>query len=109
MRRWRHRVGNPVVLILGLTAIIGTGAFVARAAPPVSPPGYEVVANVNGTEIPVSVGSAVAAGHKEGDLCVIDQEIGVHIEMTEGDVTPIVAWKLDDQCRLVITSIEDEQ
>lgn len=105
----RRSLGRRVILVAGLTVIIAAGALVARADPPVSPPGFEVLARVNGNTFPVSVGSVVVAGQRDGALCVFDEEFGVQISVTEGDIAPPVTWRVDDECRVVIVSIEDEQ
>ncbi len=103
---WRRNFGRRFIIFLGLLAVSIIGTLVARADSPTSPPGFQVFGQVNGHAFPITVGSVITQGRMDGELCVFDQEFGVDIHVTEEDVAPIVAWRLDDQCRVVVTSID---
>lgn len=105
------------LLYLGVGILMGA-VLLGSATPAVSQggsprqsqggsPRYEVEAYVGGRLVPVAVGSVLAAGEKIAGFCSLDQEIGIHITVAEGDTAPAVTWMLDDECRVVVVSIDE--
>lgn len=107
------RAKRSGAMILALTFVAGSVIAIAASGATGSATGSddpsgrraEVFGMYGTTQIRVSEGSEVARGRRDQGHCVFDQRVGVVVHLLEGDVGPEVRWRLDDQCRMIITEI----
>lgn len=57
---------------------------------------------------PIAVGSVIAEGRREGNLCMFDTGFGVGAAVEESNSGPRIRWQIQETCQVVIVEVNPE-
>lgn len=92
-----------------ISLAVGGGLVLTTTAESAPPPdmAFEPLGRDGEKTFSVQVGSVIAQGTQEGDRCIFDEPFGVGGTISGAGPSPIIRWRIDEQCRAVVSEIRD--